>query len=233
LAAFLGVLLFCVETDMSMICWVLGIARPQIVALRAMPSLASDLALAHAAQPMVRFDEALKRMSPEQRKRFEESLAAAAANPAVKEGQAMIGRAQARVAAIGPFEQALSLEKSWHILHYLFTGHVTPANAPGDLLLTGQDVGEDLGYGPPRLHGPEATREFSDFLQAQDLARLQARVNLEEMTRAGVYAMPMGRGSTAEYEGELRSEVGLFFPRLRDYVHTMAGKGNGLLMWLS
>jgi hypothetical protein len=159
-------------------------------------------------------------------------MAAAAANPAMKESQAMIARAQARVAAIGPLERALSLEKSWHMLHYLFTGHVSPASAPGDLLL-GEDLGEDLGYGPPRLHGPSATREFSDFLQTQDLARLQARVNLEEMARIGVYAMPMGRGSTAEYEGELRSEVGLFFPRLRDYVQAMAAKGNGLLLWLS
>jgi hypothetical protein len=218
---------------MSMICWVLGITRPQIDALRAMPSLASDLALAQAAQPMVRFDEALKRMSPEQRKKFEESLAAAAANPAMKEGQVMIAKAQARVASIGPFEKVLSLEKSWHMLHYLFTGHVFPASAPGNLLLTGEDLGEDLGYGPPRLHEPQATREFSDFLQAQDLARLQARINLDEMKRVGVYAMPMGRRSTAEYEGELRSEVGLYFPRLRDYVHTMVGKGNGLLMWIS
>jgi len=48
-----------------------------------------------------------------------------------------------------------------------------------------------------------------------------------------VYAMPMGRGTDAEFEAELRQDVGLFFPRLRDYVVTMAGKQNGLLIWLS
>ena len=53
------------------------------------------------------------------------------------------------------------------------------------------------------------------------------------MSGLGVYGMPMGRGAAAEYERELREEVGLFFPRLRDYVRASAAKGNGLLTWLS
>jgi hypothetical protein len=31
----------------------------------------------------------------------------------------------------------------------------------------------------------------------------------------------------------LREEVATYFPRLRDYVVKMAGKQNGLLMWVS
>jgi hypothetical protein len=218
---------------MSMICWILGITRAQIGALRATPALASDLAVAQANEPASRFDRALSAMPPEQRKQLEERLAALAADPAMKESRAAIENARGRTAAIGPLEQALCLEKSWHMLHYLLTGHVGPADAPGDLLLTGEDIGEDLGYGPPRLHGPEPTRAFSEFLQAQDLARLQARVNVEAMTGGGIYAMPFGRGSTDQFERELREEVGTFFPLLRDYVRTMSVKANGLLIWLS
>jgi hypothetical protein len=219
---------------MSMICFVLGITPAQIGALRATPSLASDVATAaYGGQHTTRFDEMLKGMPPEQRKQFEENRAAIEADPAMKESQAIFAEAREKVAAIGPFEQAISLEKSWHMLHYLFTGHVGPANAPGDLLLTGEDVGEDVGYGPARLHDAAATRRFSDFLQTQDVARLQARISLEEMRRDGVYAIPMGRGSAAEHEGELREEVGMFFPRLRDYVRAMSAKGNGLLLWVS
>jgi hypothetical protein len=211
-----------------MICWILGITEAQINTLRAAPSLAGDLAMvSHMEGLLGRFDEALKRMSPEQRNQFE------AATRPVGDAAQSVAKARERLVALAPFEQALSIEKSWHILHYLFTGHVGPANAPGDLLLTGEDLGPDLGYGPPRLHGHTATRDFSQFLDTLDLVRLQARVNLTTMGDLGIYSMPMGRGSEAEYERELRNEVGLYFPRLRDYVRKMSEKGNGLLIWLA
>ena len=213
---------------MSMICWLLGITEAQITRLRAAPLLASDLAMVSGVDArMARFDDALKRMSPEQRKQFED------ATRRVGDAAKQITEARERLAMLAPFEQALSIEKSWHLLHYLFTGHVGPANAPGDLLLTGEDLGADLGYGPPRLHSPTATREFSSFLEALDLARLQARVDFREMTRLGIYSMPFGRGPDAEYENELRTEVGLYFPRLRDYVRMASERNNGLLIWLS
>jgi hypothetical protein len=158
---------------MSLICWVLGVTPAQIGALRAMPSLASNLVLvAQEDHFKARFDEAVKRMSPEQRKQFETNRAKFEADPAAKEAQARHTEARERIVGLGPFEQAVSLEKSWHILHYLFTGHVGPSSAPGDLLLTGEDLGDDVGYGPPRLHDETTTRDFSRFLEIQDLPRL-------------------------------------------------------------
>ena len=65
------------------------------------------------------------------------------------------------------------------------------------------------------------------------MARRQARVSYQEMSRLGVYAMPTGPASEAEFEADLRAVVGSSFPRLRDYVRRMADKGNGLLVWLS
>jgi hypothetical protein len=211
-----------------MICWVRGLSPAQIGALRATPALAGDLVMVTLNEGFaLRFAEALKRMPEDQRRQFEAATRSARSAPGVRE-------AGERLEALRPFEEPLSLEKSWHMLHYLFTGHAwDPASAPGDLLATGEELGEDVGYGPPRLHGPAATRDFSQFLETQDLARLQARVNIVEMRRLGVYAIPGGRGSDAEFEGQLRNEVGHFFPRLRDYVRGMSYKGNGLLTWLS
>jgi len=76
------------------------------------------------------------------------------------------------------------------MLHYLMTGNVFPVGSPGDLLLTGEDVGEDLGYGPARLHSESATQAFSRFLDAQDVARLQEVVDLKDMSDARVYGVP-------------------------------------------
>jgi Domain of unknown function (DUF1877) len=59
----------------------------------------------------------------------------------------------------------LELGKSWHMLHYLFTGHVDASAAPGNALLAGARLGEDLGFGPPRLHDERETRDFARFLE--------------------------------------------------------------------
>ena len=195
---------------MSMICWVLGLSPAQIKALRATPSLASDVAMVAV------LDEMTKTMPPEKRQAFQQRMS----------------EARARLAPIGPLEQALSIEKSWHMLHYLFTGHVDASDAPGNALLTGQAVGENLGYGPARLQDESRTREFGQFLAKADVARLQARVNFQEMTRLKVYSMPGGPGSPAQHESELRAEVAQYFPLLRDYVGRMAAKKYGLLIWI-
>ncbi len=217
-----------------MIGYVLGIAPKQIDALRARPSLVNkvtrvvqeDLHQTHLAA-------LLERMSPEQRKQYEASMAPMEASPLMEEVRAGNEEARRQIVSFGPFEPVLSLEKSWHILHYLFTGHAGAASAPGDLLLTGKDLGEDVGYGPARLHEPAAAQTFSAFLHALDEDRLYSRINLAEMDRMHVYGTPRAAGALANAEIGLREEVGFYFPRLRDYVRTMAGKGNALLTWLS
>jgi len=38
-----------------------------------------------------------------------------------------------------------------------FTGHIDGANAPGNLLMSGQELGDNVGYGPTRLHDEKET----------------------------------------------------------------------------
>src|SRR5262249_44411431 len=157
---------------MSMICSVLGVTSAQIHTLRANPALVSKLALVARIDGLkAHLDVLTQRMSTEQRAQFEASQAQFAASPAAKEAEGRVAAARAALAPLGPIEKALSLEKSWHMLHYLLTGHVGTGNAPGDLLLSGQGLGDDVGYGPARLHDERKASEFSRFLEAQDLAR--------------------------------------------------------------
>jgi len=216
---------------MSMLGWVLGLSPPQIAAVRATPSLAVDLAwLTQTEQLQAGLAAALSRLPADKRAELEARFRS---SPVAREADARTADARARVARLGQIEQALCLEKSWHILHYVFTGHVDDASAPGDALLTGEPLGDDLGYGPARVHDEKETQAFAGFLAALDAARLEQRVNYQDMARAGVYSVPIGQGSDAQREGELRAEVATYFPRLRDYVGRMAARHNGLLIWLS
>jgi hypothetical protein len=116
------------------------------------------------------------------------------------------------------------------MLHYPLTGRPR-GRRTGRLPDARRGDRRDAGYGPARLHGPAETEALSRFLDAQDLARLQARVDYE-MSRLGVYAMPLVPDPVALYEDELRNEVAFYFPLLRDYACTMSEKGNGLLTWV-
>ena len=139
-----------------------------------------------------------------------------------------------RIAGLGKIEAPLDLDKSWHILHYTFTGDIGPVGSPGDALMAGEDLGSDIsGYGPPRLLDPDGTKRFAEFLQRLDLETLQNRANREAMMAAGVYALPMGPGAETEFEIGVRREISSYFPLLRDYVLEAARKGNGLFMWLT
>ena len=107
------------------------------------------------------------------------------------------------------------------------------SDAPGNLLLSGEELGENVGYGPARLHDEQKTSEFSRFLEGEDLARLRARTDFDAMDRAGVlYGLKQGLGSETERQ-MLREEIALYFQLLRDYVRAMAEKGDGLMVWIS
>jgi Domain of unknown function (DUF1877) len=164
---------------MSMLCCVLGVSPEQIRALRADPSLATEVA--------------------------------------VGDGD---------VRKLGQLQEPLDLHKSWHMLHYLFTGSLDETRLPGAALLSGEELGEDLGYGPVRLHGEQATAEFARFLQGLDAEDLMARMDIGAMANAGVYAV-------SDDDEDLREDVAHFFPQLRDYVVQVAQKQGGLLTWLS
>ena len=218
---------------MSMTCSVLGVTSAQIHALRAKPALVSKLALVARIDLLrAHLDHLTQRMSPEQRAQFEASQAQFAASPGAKEAEASVAGARAALAPLGPIEKAISLEKSWHMLHYLFTGHVGTGHAPGDLLLSGEELGQDAGYGPARLHDERKTSEFGRFLEGQDLARLRARTDFDAMNRAGVLYGTGEPGDEALHQ-MLHEEIAIYFQLLRDYVPAMADKGNGLLVWIS
>jgi hypothetical protein len=138
-----------------------------------------------------------------------------------------------RLSLLGRWEAPLDLEKSWHILHYLFTGHVDASPAPGDTLVNGEAVGPNVGYGPARLHGPQATAAFAAFLAGQDADRLVQRIDIARMVGVGVYGLPVGAADDPTAAEGVAREVRSYFPPLRAYVDQMAAKEDGLLVWLA
>ena len=198
---------------MSMNCSILGLTPAQIDGLVATPALATDVVL-------VAWDETRKAQ-------LEASRATDNRDRVAKERQVRIAEGRERIARLGSFELPLNLEKWWHSVHYLLTGEIGPVGGARGLLLTaGRELGEDMGYGRARLHSPTEAKEFSRFLETQDLANLQARMSLEDMGH--LYPRRLSEDDL----DNLRDNVGCEFVRLQDYVHKICDRGNGLLIWV-
>jgi hypothetical protein len=218
---------------MSMMGYLGALSARQVSAFRGQPRLASDYA-AIASQDLLqaRLDEGLARLPPDERAKYEAAKRDMMARvPEVAAQQVRLDAARSTLAQFGPFESILDLSGYWNVLHYLLTGHVDASAAPGDALLTGEPLGDDLGYGPPRLHGVDETRAFRDFLAPLDAGRVIARMDLPYMAQLGIY--PLTRAPTSQEAQIWREDITRSFTSLKDYVGRAAERGEGLLVWIS
>lgn len=121
-------------------------------------------------------------------------------------------------------EDTLSLEKSWHVLHYLLTGKTQEAAPPlGDAILGGKEIGGDLGYGPARFLTPQQVREVATALASISTDTLKSRFDLKTMIAARIYA--------CKDKGELDLAQD-YFKHLSRYYTEAAANGNAMLLYI-
>jgi hypothetical protein len=198
----------------GMTCSVLGLTPAQLNALRAAPSLASDLGLVvneHRWQALL--NDVLEHAPADRRAELQARQAHFEQSPAGREAAEREGEAHRAIAGLGALESALSLVPSCRLLHFVSVGDVSAVGSLADLLLSGESMG---GCGSARLHGEAQTRELSRLLDAQGREWLLCASGTPE------WEFNDGR--------DLHEEVDCHFPRLRDYVRAMAAKGNGLVV---
>jgi hypothetical protein len=127
------------------------------------------------------------------------------ADPDSAEGFFMSGGAPMR---------SLQLQKAWHGLHYLLTSRGGDgADSLGFLLEGGEEIGEDLGYGPARLFGAEAVRQLDRALDGISDQELWSQFDPENMEAESIYP-----GIWDEDEEELREEYLEYYNHLKRFV---------------
>ncbi|QLQ36838.1 YfbM family protein [Micromonospora robiginosa] len=120
----------------------------------------------------------------------------------------------------------LDLDKSWHGLHYLLTGTAWDTDdGAGAAILGGEPIGDDVGYGPPRLLAPDAVRAVADGLDAVNEATLRARFDPDAMTDEGIYPAIWHDG-----DDEFDTYLWPSFVELRRFYRTAATQGEGVLL---
>lgn len=152
----------------------------------------------------------------------------------LKQAHAAMGRAPSGVGGLDiPSPDAIvDLHKSWQVIHYVLTGTPDSGPAPLNVLLVGgEEVGDDLGYGPARIVNAPALRDFASALAAFDLESVLKRLDIERMASAGVYCVEDEDLETQG--GDLEEDLRQYFPALKAFAEKAAAERQGALIWIS
>lgn len=123
------------------------------------------------------------------------------------------------------------LDKAWHGLHFLLTGTSDGGTFPaGFLLLGGEEIDEDVGYGPAQAFSAAQTRQIAAHLAALDDSELAARFDPAKMMALNIYPEIWDRPAVEEDTlGYLMENLNL----LRRVVTQASAAGRGLIVTMS
>jgi hypothetical protein len=123
--------------------------------------------------------------------------------------------------------EILDLHKSWHGLHWLLCQDAWDGPEPFKYaILGGEDIGEDTGYGPPRLVMPEMVQRVWTGLAELDTRTLLKRYDGGRMDAADIY--PGNFAEDDDWRDDMRRDYG----RLRSFYERAAKAGDGVLSWI-
>lgn len=126
-------------------------------------------------------------------------------------------------------EPELDLDKAWHGIHFLLNGAAwTVGEGAGAAVLGGEEIGEDNGYGPARLLGPQAVQAIAAGLGALSVEALRARFDPQAMDAADIYPGIWDEGIEA-----FDTYLGPYFAQLREFYQAAAAGGQAVLLALT
>jgi hypothetical protein len=180
---------------------------------------------------------ALEQLDPRIRQKLEERLGESTASLASGHGGEAIlklmkerGARTAGMSSLAGSREKLSLDKSWHGVHYVLCGEVEPGTSLlSQPVLSGVALGEEddegfSGYGPARFFPPDKVAEIAKALSRPELeAETAGRFDAEKMNKLEIY--PGWRASDAV-------ELMDAFRLLRSFYIDAASKRNGIVTCL-
>ena len=113
----------------------------------------------------------------------------------------------------------LSLDKNWHVIHFLLSSSAWAGDLPRSTLLCGgEELGAvDVGYGPARILQPPQISQFIDFLASLDGAGFGAGVSAAEFEENEIYgAYPDWSSKDAAFLWNYVEDLKLFLSKAKE-----------------
>ena len=125
--------------------------------------------------------------------------------------------------------EELEIDKAWHGLHFLLTGTAWEGSFPLNFIVAGgEEVGDDLGYGPARALRSQDVTKVDAALDPLTSDELRPRFDANRMSELEIYPF----GWSHDPDGELQYLLE-FYGELRAFVRRTAERGHGLLVYLA
>ena len=124
---------------------------------------------------------------------------------------------------------ACDVDKAWHGLHYLLSGDAGPGAPPlGVAILGGEEIGEEMDFGPARYLAPELVQQIAAALAALDDQELERRYNPQDMETKQIYPEIWVRDGTDALD-YLMSHA----ETLRTHFADAAARGDAIITWIA
>jgi hypothetical protein len=136
------------------------------------------------------------------------------------------GTSRLRELGLSPddLSEPLSIDKDWHAAHFLLARtRYEPAPPPGDAILGGAPIGEDLGYGPLRVKTPADVASTALALSRLDLESLRATADPTELAAAKIYPDIWD-------QPDVLDDVVQSIAQICEYYENAAAAGDGMLL---
>jgi hypothetical protein len=123
----------------------------------------------------------------------------------------------------------MDVDKAWHGLHFLLTDTAWEGDFPLNFIAAGgQEVGDDLGYGPARGLTSSDVQQITAALDPLTSEELRPRFDSRRMTELEIYPF----GWSHDPDGELEYLLD-FYAELRAFVRRTAEQSRALLVYLT
>lgn len=125
-------------------------------------------------------------------------------------------------------EPQCDLDKAWHAIHFLLTGNAEGGDFPLNFLMTGgQEVGEDIGYGPIRILMIDEVRELKQNLDKIDVTTFKKKYNPADLNKSEVYPL------TSDWTQEEESWIVEEYENLKKFVDEAYHDSKGLYVTIT
>jgi hypothetical protein len=126
-------------------------------------------------------------------------------------------------------ETEVDLDKAWHGIHFLLTGSAgSNGTLASKVIMGGESIGPDRGYGPAHLLKPAEVKAIAHLLDETTPDVLRERFKPKEMTRAAVYP-----GMWGPEGGEDFGYVLDYYKKLAAFYKRAASRGQAVIFVIS
>lgn len=125
--------------------------------------------------------------------------------------------------------EILDIDRSWHGIHFVLTGSAEGGEGPlAAAVFGGEEIGDDIGYGPARLLMPQEVQAVASALLDLGPEAFESRYDPEALTAEGIYP----DGIWSEDPAAARDYLVDNFKELQGFYARSSRAGAGILMWV-